>query len=145
MRKDIETYLPLVKTLKLWSDRKKMVEEPLFRSYLFVRIPISRYHDALNTQGIVRCVTFEGKPVIIPDQQILAVKMYVDEREILPVNTGFFTPGKKVEVIRGPLRGLRGDLLHLEGKHAVRVGIDAIRQSVYLTIPASYLKVIMSR
>lgn len=140
-RKGIECYLPLVKTLKQWSDRKKKVEEPLFRSYLFIHIPISSYYDALNTPGVVRCVTFEGKPVIIPEQQIQAIRMYIGENEISPVNTGFFEPGKKVEVIRGPLRGLTGELLHLEGRHAVRIGIDAIGQSVYLTIPVSFLKI----
>ena len=141
-RKGIESYLPLVKTLKQWSDRKKMVEEPLFRSYLFVHIPIGSYYDMLNTPGVVRCVTFEGRPVMIPEQQILAVRMYVDEKEILPVNTGIFSPGKEVEVIRGPLRGLTGELVTFSGQNKVRIEVDVVGQSVWLTIPVNYLKVI---
>jgi len=51
--KGIESYLPLRKTLKQWSDRKKIVEEPLISSYVFVNIQNSRYYDVLNTQGAV--------------------------------------------------------------------------------------------
>lgn len=145
LRKGINAYLPLVRTLRQWSDRKKWVEEPLFKSYLFVSIDRDSYYDCLNTPGIVRGVTFEGRPVAIPSQQILAVKMFVDNKEILPVNKAFFEPGKKVEVTRGPLRGLTGELLHYEGRHAVKIGIDTIGQSVYLTIPVSYLKVLTDK
>jgi len=66
LRSGIEVYLPLVKNLKQWSDRKKWVEEPLFRSYLFVHISPAEYYDVLNIPGAVRYITFEGKAVAIP-------------------------------------------------------------------------------
>ena len=77
--KGIEVYLPLLKTLKQWSDRKKWVEEPLFRSYLFVRILDKNYLEVLQTDGVVRFITFRQERVPVPDQQIEAVKAYLNE------------------------------------------------------------------
>ena len=77
--KGIEVYLPLLKTLKQWSDRKKWVEEPLFRSYLFVRILDKNYLEVLQTDGVVRFITFRQERIPVPDQQIEAVKAYMNE------------------------------------------------------------------
>jgi transcription antitermination factor NusG len=81
--KGIDSYLPLQRTLKQWSDRKKWVEEPLFRSYLFVYIPQNQYFEVLNTPGVVRYVTFEGKAVPIPPKQIEAIKYFLSGQETL--------------------------------------------------------------
>ncbi len=75
----IEVYLPLLKTLKQWSDRKKWVEIPLFRSYLFVHILDKEYLDVLQTDGVVRFITFRKERIPIPESQILAVKSYLEE------------------------------------------------------------------
>ena len=54
----IEGYLPLIKTMRQWSDRKKMVEVPLFSSYVFVHINRSAYDQVLQTQGVVKYISF---------------------------------------------------------------------------------------
>ncbi len=77
----IESYLPLIKTLKQWSDRKKWVEEPLFKSYIFVQVQANQYYHVLNIPGIVRYITFEGKAVIVPEKQILAIKQFLNNEE----------------------------------------------------------------
>ena len=79
--KGIDTYLPLIKTLKQWSDRKKWVEEPLFRSYIFIKITEKERLNAIRTDGVVRMITFQGKPVSIPNKQIEAVRAYINEGE----------------------------------------------------------------
>ena len=77
----IEFYLPLTKKLKQWSDRRKWVEEPLFRSYIFVHIDQSEYFTALNANGVVRYVSFGGKAVAIPEVQIKAIQYYLEESD----------------------------------------------------------------
>ena len=62
----VESFLPLITRVNQWSDRKKKVEEPLFRSYLFVNIPLSDYYTVLNVNGVVKFITFERKPVPVP-------------------------------------------------------------------------------
>jgi nucleoside-diphosphate-sugar epimerase len=70
-QKDIESSLPLMNITRQWSDRKKKVEVPLFRSYVFVRIDISKEKfDALQTDGVVKFVTFCNKTVSIPEEQM---------------------------------------------------------------------------
>jgi len=136
----IDTFLPLMKVLKQWSDRKKWVEEPLFRSYLFVRIKQDEYYRVLSVTGVVKYITFEGKAVPVPEQQILAIKQFLDNEEDQMIISDTFNIGDKVEIFRGALKGLLGNLLDIRGKQKVRIEIESIGQSIILTIPKNYLK-----
>jgi transcription antitermination factor NusG len=142
LEKGIETYLPLIRTLRQWSDRKKWVEEPLFRSYLFVHVSEKEYLDVLNTQGVVRYITFEGRAVPVPQKQIDAIKFFLHEKapDILP-DTSNLVPGQEVEVVRGPLNGLKGELVEVKGQQKVRVQIDALGRYLHLTIAIDNLRV----
>ncbi|MCB0807157.1 MAG: UpxY family transcription antiterminator [Bacteroidales bacterium] len=141
-REGIETYLPLLKTLKQWSDRKKWVQEPLFKSYLFVHIEKQEYMKVLQTDGVVRYITFEGKAVPVPPQQILAIKQFLNKEEDPEILSELFEAGDHVEITRGSLRGLTGNLIDFRGKQKVQIEIESIGKSIYLTIPKSYLKVV---
>ena len=138
----IDTFLPLMKVLKQWSDRKKWVEEPLFRSYLFVRIKQDEYYKALSVTGVVKYITFEGRAVPIPEQQILAIKQFLGNDEDIAIFSEPFKIDDKVEICRGTLKGLLGNLVDIRGKQKVRIEIESIGHSIILTIPKSYLKVI---
>lgn len=138
----IETYLPLMRTLKQWSDRKKWVEVPLFRSYIFVHIYDSEYYQVLNIPGAVRYVTFEGKAVPIPPQQIEAIRQYIKTGYELPDIEVDLLPGTKIDIIAGPMKGIPGTLLEVMGKKKVRIEIDGLGQYVLLEIPASHIRAI---
>ena len=144
LKNGIDTYLPLQRNLRQWSDRKKWVEEPLFRSYLFVNIDQGRYFDVLNTAGVVRYVTFEGKAVPVPQKQIDAIRYYLEDETAPqsdgPGEIGAHEPGTPVEMVRGPLRGLRGELVESQGRQTVRIQIEALGQFLHLTISASHLR-----
>jgi transcriptional antiterminator RfaH len=135
----IETYLPLQRLLKQWSDRKKMVEEPLFRSYIFVRITQKDYYNVLNTNGLVRYITFEGKAVPIPDNQINLIKQLLEENLEVESVDEFLEPGVTVEVKLGSLVGLTGELIEHKGKKKVIVRIDHISHSLLVTLPTQYV------
>lgn len=140
-RKEIQAFLPLRKTIRQWSDRKKVVEVPLFNSYLFIYIQGKEHLPALQTDSVVRFVTFEGKAVPIPPQQIEAIKAYLDEgapeydETQLNLETGI-----NVEITRGPMMGLHGVLLTLQGKHRVKVEIECVGQSLIIDIPRTSLR-----
>jgi transcription antitermination factor NusG len=142
--KGIQAYLPLQRTLKQWSDRKKWVEEPLFRSYLFVNISKKEYFEVLNTTGVARYVTFEGKAVPVPQRQIDAIRYYLSETETLAdsPNVPGLVPGAYVEITRGPLKGLQGQLVEHLGQKRVRIEIDALGQFLNLSISQHDLRVI---
>lgn len=135
----IETYLPLIGRLKQWSDRKKMVDEPLFKSYLFVHTDLKNYYDILNTPGIVKFVGFEGKPVPVPDNQLVAVKEYIGEYDGEEDINQFqeLHEGQLVEITYGPMRGLVGRLVEIKGKQRLLVNIEAVGQSLPISVPRS--------
>jgi transcription antitermination factor NusG len=138
----IEHYLPLQKVLKQWSDRKKWVEEPLFKSYLFVRIFMDEYSKVLNIFGIVKFITFDGKAVPVPDQQIEAIKFYLDEKDPIDINNQTWNEGQRVEVIAGSLTGLEGKLVEVKGKSIVSLEIETVGSTLLIRIPRNKLRVI---
>lgn len=135
----IESYLPLQRRLKQWSDRKKMVEEPLFRSYIFVRITPKDHYNVLNTFGIVRYITFEGKAVPIPDNQISLIKNLLEQDVEVEAVEEILEPGTRVEVKFGSLIGLMGELIEHKGKQKVVVRIEHISHALLVTLPAQYV------
>ena len=132
--KGIEAFVPLRKVMRQWSDRKRLVEEPIIRSYCFVRVGAKEYFEVLNTAGAVRYIWFSGKPAIIPDRQIEAMKIIAGaglEVECLPDN---FQPGVRVNVNAGPLKGLSGELVDILNKKRVIIRIDHLSQVLTLSI-----------
>lgn len=135
----IEAYVPLVKTLQQWSDRKKIVEKPLISSYLFVKIELLEYQDVLKTDGVVKFVCFEGKAVSIPQLQIDNLKLIVDSDTEVEHTSINYKSGEKIKVILGPMKGLSGELIKIGRKNRVLVRINHINQNLLVNIPSSYL------
>lgn len=144
MKEQIEAYLPLVKKMRQWSDRKKMVEEPLFRSYVFVKISPREYIKTLNVFGVARFVTFEGKAVPIPENQIKAIRLFtedpVEEEQLITV----ITEGQPVRVKSGPMEGLIGTMIKYQNKFRLIIQIDAIGQMINVNIARSRVEAIDS-
>jgi transcription antitermination factor NusG len=137
---DIETFLPLMKTYRQWSDRKKMVEKPLISSYLFVKVKKKQFPVVYKIAGVVRFVSFEGQPVPIPQKQIDNLRLIVNSDAEIEVTGEAFAKGDNVEVITGSLTGLTGELIRIGGKKRVIVRIDRLDQNIIVTIPATFLK-----
>jgi transcriptional antiterminator RfaH len=141
-KQGIEVYLPLQKKLRQWSDRRKWVEEPLIRCYIFVRIDIGNYYQVLNTTGVVRYITFEGKAVPIPEKQIDVLRKLVANEADVEVTSENFTPGDKVKVVSGPMHGLEGELVDFRGNRRVMIRIEHIGQQLLVSIPAGFLEIL---
>lgn len=107
----IEAYVPLRKTIKKWSDRKKMVEEPLLRSYIFIHANESERVRAIEAQGAVRYIFFSGQPAIARDRDIQFLKRLLQEEADFDVQTDHIPKGTEVEVVAGLFIGHRGELV----------------------------------
>ncbi len=139
--KKIESYLPLRNVLRKWSDRKKWVEEPLFRCYVFVHAdPVTRFR-ALQTYGCVRYVTFNSQPAIVRDAEIETIRRVLRESPDVEPCTGL-SQGDIVEVVHGPLSGLRGRLEAIHNQQRLIVSIDSIRQALRFNVESMDVKVI---
>lgn len=141
--KNIENFLPMQKKLRQWKDRKKWVEMPLMSGYCFVQITRKEYDLVLQTNNVVSYVRFEGKAAIIPDKQIDALKQMLKQYVFdVDVTTDNFEPGKKVEVVEGPLIGLRGELVEARGKNKFIIRFTQINSIFSVEIPANQLSLL---
>jgi transcriptional antiterminator RfaH len=135
-----QSFLPLQKTYRIWSDRKKLVEKPLLSSYIFVKTKTKYFPDVYKTQGVVKFVTFEGRPASIPQKQIDNLRLLINSDEDIEVSSEKFAKGDNVEVINGSLVGLTGELIKIGSKNRVVVRIDRLDQNLILKIPKTFLK-----
>lgn len=134
---NIEYFLPLQKKLRQWKDRKKWVEMPLITSYCFVHITQKEYDRVLQTDNIVRYVTFERKAALVPDQQIDALKKMAKQTDFeVSVTPDNFKTGKKIEIIAGPLVGVHGELIKLKNKNRFIIRIEQIDTVFSVEVPA---------
>ena len=138
----ITAYLPLLKTIKQWSDRKKRVEEPLFRCYIFVQIQTREYYRVLNTPGVIRYVTFEGKAVAIPENQINMVKNFLEQDMVVEEVQDLLYNGAYVEIVAGPLSGTSGELIDFAGKKRVIIRLEEIGKSLVVSVPIHLLRLV---
>jgi transcription antitermination factor NusG len=136
----VETFLPLQKTYRKWSDRKKLIEKPLLSSYVFVKVVPVDFPKVYTTQGVVRFIAFEGKPASIPQNQIDNLRLIVDSDTRIEVTSEKFDQGDQVEVINGSLIGLTGELIKIGGKNRVIIRIDKLEQNIVLMIPVTFLR-----
>lgn len=132
---NIKSYLPLKKTLRQWSDRRKWIEEPLFRCYIFVNVSNREFFKVLEIPGTVKYVSFGEKPQVIPEDQIDYIKILVkqEEREIF-ISQDNIEKGKKVEVVYGPFKGMKGEVVKIQGNYRIVIRLDAIGSCLYANI-----------
>lgn len=139
--KRIECYLPLKKQLRQWSDRSKWVEEPLLRSYLFVKVSEREYYDVINSNYAVRYVTFGGKAVPIPEKQILTLQLFLEnENQKVDLSHENLEKGEMVEVVGGPLKGVQGEIIQIRGKNRIVIRFDSLGTCVYTDISLNKIK-----
>jgi len=133
VQKKVETFLPLIERMHQWKDRKKKVSTPLFTSYVFVKIDLKDRFYSLQTHGVVRLVSFGGKPATIPDWQIEQLKQVIKYPETVKLEH-YLREGDWVRVIDGPFRNIKGRLKELRGESRVVINIDGIYQSASFVI-----------
>ncbi len=141
--KDIENFLPMQKRLRQWKDRKKWVEMPLMSGYCFVNITRKEYDTVLQTVNVVGYVRFEGKAAIVPENQINSLKLMLKQFDFeVNVTNENFEPGRKVEVVEGPMIGLRGELVKAQGKNKFIIRFNEINSVFSVEIPADHISLL---
>src|SRR5690606_6809165 len=137
-KKGIEVYLPLKKELKQWSDRKKIVEEPLFKSYIFVRISNKEYAEVLMTQGISRFLYFSGKIAVMPYKQKEDLKLLMAAGEDLELIAHEIQPGEKVLVHAGPFKGMIAELVSIKNKKSLVLKLENLGYAIQVKTSMAY-------
>lgn len=130
--KGIECYLPLKSEKRQLCDRIKVVEEPLIRGYVFVKVSYKEYYDVLISSGALRYVCFEGKPTIIPDCQIEDLKTFMECINCqVEVTSERVRKGDNIRVICGPLKGVCGEAVEIRGKRRILLRFDSLGYCIH--------------
>lgn len=114
-KKNISNYCPVRKVNKQWADRKKIVFEPLFTSYVFVYISAFEYIPTLETTGILNFVQWLRKPAIIRNDEIETIKHFLCEYKNVSIEKDILFHDK-VRILNGPLMMLEGEVLEVKNK-----------------------------
>ncbi|WP_179415185.1 UpxY family transcription antiterminator [Mucilaginibacter sp. E4BP6] len=137
--KGIKAYLPLHRQLKQWSDRKKWVEEPFIRSYLFVNINESEQAEVLMTKGITRFIYFSGKITSMPDRQIEDLKLLMASPYELEITEDNLQAGEKIMIKAGPLKGMIGEIIAYQSQKKLILRLDNLGCSIIVNVAANII------
>jgi transcription antitermination factor NusG len=143
-QKDFEVFLPLCLVTHRWKDRMKKLFLPLFPCYVFVRIKDERRIELLNTPGVKSLVAFAGRPAVIPQVEIEAVRRAVESKTpIAPVP--YLRSGSRVRVTRGSLEGIEGVLVRArDGADRLILSVELLQRSVAVEVDTSMVEPILS-
>lgn len=131
----ITQLLPTVIRINRWKDRKKKIEVPLFTGYCFARFLWKDRLSILQTPGVVRIVSNANGPEPVAEEEIEAIKTLMASRLAYDVHP-YLQEGMPVQVIRGPLEGIRGILLRKSKPFRLVISVHLIKQSVAVEIDA---------
>lgn len=123
--KGIESYCPLNKVRRKWSDRIKIVEEPLFKSYVFVKVNQENRAAVRLTSGAINFVYWQGKPAVIKEREIIAIKKFLNEYENVEARPVELKVNQRVKITMGTLMDEEGKVLDVRHK-MVKVAIDSL-------------------
>ena len=123
--KGITQYCPLNKVTRQWSDRKKVIMEPLFKGYVFVQVKEDEKWELMSVNGIVNYVYWLGKPARIREQEIVTIRKFLNEFDEVEVVDGVLPVNAKVRIKQGVLMNYQGMVIELSGNKA-KVKIESM-------------------
>jgi transcription termination/antitermination protein NusG len=134
-REGINTFLPLVSEVHRWSDRRKVVEVPLFSGYAFVNLCLvpETWAKVLRVNGVLRLLGIPGEGVSIPENQVESIRALVSGK--LPYTIyPFLKVGQRVRVRGGSLDGVEGILVSRNGNRTLVISVEPIQRSLAVCI-----------
>lgn len=138
----VEAYLPLITTVKIWSDRKKIQTSPLISSYVFVKTKEVKLNELLKIQGVMGILKYLKKPAKIKSVEIENLKILLNDTDNISLldENEVFEKGDKVLVTKGPFKGLIGNFCNFKGKHRIGVLIETVNHFFEVNVPVSFLE-----
>ena len=133
-----ECLLPTYKCIRDWSDRRKVVEQPLFPGYLFCRFDFQQRRPLVLTPGVLQIVGNGRTPVPVSEDEIQALQLAMSSgvpKQPWP----YLEVGQRVRVNYGTLAGLEGILVHLKGNHRVVLSVTLLQRSVAMEVDTAWL------
>lgn len=145
-RRKIENYCPLNKVVRQWSDRKKIIHEPLFTSYVFVKVSEEELITIKQTDGVINLVYWLGKPAVIRNVEIEIIKRFLNEHinirlERTPININI---SDRVQVVSGPLMEMEGKVIALKSK-TIKIMLPSLGYMMQAEVNVENVRIIMPK
>jgi transcription antitermination factor NusG len=137
---DIECLLPKTKVLRQWHDRKKIIDMPLFPSYVFVHLnAMADYYHCMDLDGFCSYVKFGNQLAIIHENTIKDITLIADKGRNIEVANNSLREGQKIVICNGPLCGLSGEVVEYKGKQKICVRVHLLNRIILTDIETSML------
>jgi transcription antitermination factor NusG len=135
-------YLPLVNKLRIWSDRKKWVEMPLFNSYVFVKPTEVQRDLVLQVPGVVKYLRYNGKDAEVQEKDIALIQRLIEKGYQIEQQdmTARLEAGDLAEVLDGPFKGEEVEVYYTEEEAYVIVSVEGLSSSYKVNLPREVLK-----
>lgn len=143
LRNGHEVFLPMQKVLRQWSDRKKMVEVPLFNSYIFVFESEDKIVNVLQTPGIAWNIRHNDKPAVLHPKEMATIQRFLTSGllvEVAPLAGA--EVGDVVEIMGGPLKGFQGRIQRSQEGDKFTLLLESIGQSLLVTVQNELLRLV---
>ena len=138
----VECFLPVQTVVRQWTHRKARVVVPVIAGMIFVRVEKREQITVLETRGVVSFLRLRGEqePAVIPDKQMADFRFLLDfSVEAVEMVNEEIAVGDMIQVVKGPLKGLEGELVKFRGTTKVAVRIDMLGCAL-VDIPASFVE-----
>ncbi len=135
-----DALLPLHTVVRQWSDRKKKVEVPLFNSYVFICVKKNDLYQAVQIEGVVTSVQFNGEPAPIREDQMEMIRKILIGPDAFEVKEKKFSKGEPVRIVNGPLKGNKGRWVNWRGKKRVALEIEQLKHTFLVEVPAVFVE-----
>ena len=140
-KKKVEVYCPLNKVQKQWADRRKIVFEPLFTSYVFVFVSEQEHLSIKQTDGVVNFVYWLNRPAVIRNEEIDTIKKFLHEYDHVTVEKTQVNLNDKVRIINGPLMMWEGNVVEIR-TNTVKISLPSLGQTLVAEIRKENLETI---
>jgi transcription antitermination factor NusG len=136
----IDVYLPLIKMIRQWHDRKKYAEVPLFPSYVFVYLrEMSHYYTSLNCEGVLYFVKSQKESVRVNSKVIDDIRLIVNSGKNVEVSSDRLEAGQKVLIHEGPFAGLTCEVVEHKRKQKISVYIQCLERNLLAEVPYEFV------
>jgi transcription antitermination factor NusG len=142
-RKKIDNYCPVNRVYRQWSDRKKIVLEPLFTSYVFVHITETEQLPVRLTDGVINFVYWLSKPAVIRNEEIDTIRRFLNEHDNIQLEKIPVKINDDVQVIGGPLMDQKGKVIALKNK-TVKISLPSLGYMMIAEVAISNVELIVT-
>ena|SRR5689334_10205010 len=139
--KKIENYCPLNKVVRQWSDRKKIVLEPLFTSYVFVKTDQQQHAEIRKIQGIINFVYWLNRPAVIRNEEIENIREFLNEHINVQIQKTPVNINDPVKVIKGPLMDYEGNVIAIKSK-TLKILLPSLGYMMIAEVEKTSIKII---